>query len=196
MPSRERGRAILYHLHPLSLQMRWNRVGTRADDRVTDGVSSPAGGQGSARGLLLAVFVFALVLRVCFVLVSDRPILYTHAYTYFTGAMRIAEHRSPLAYVVARDTWRVWDQHWTSAPLYFVFAAGVFEVCGPHMPALGDGRAAAGRAARPHVESHQRTRRPGRARRAADGSGVGLARAVRLLVGHSRGARDRQARRG
>ena len=80
-----------------------------------------------------SVFLIALLLRVGFVFVVDQPLLYAHQYTYFTGAMRIAEHPTPLSYVLTSDEWRTWDQHWTIAPLYHLFAAAVFKLCGPHL---------------------------------------------------------------
>jgi hypothetical protein len=80
-----------------------------------------------------SVFLVAFLLRIGFVLVVDQPLLYAHQYTYFTGAMRIAEHPTPLSYVLTSDEWRTWDQHWTIAPLYHLFAAAVFKCFGPHL---------------------------------------------------------------
>lgn len=83
-----------------------------------------------------AVFATALVARLAFLLLADQPLLYSHQYTYFTAAMRIAEHPQALGYVLRSDEWRVWDQHWTIAPLYHVFAGAVFKLFGPHLLAL------------------------------------------------------------
>jgi hypothetical protein len=83
-----------------------------------------------------AVFLAALVARLAFLFLADQPLLYSHQYTYFTAAMRIAEHPQALAYVLRSDEWRVWDQHWTIAPLYHVFAGAVFKLFGPHLVAL------------------------------------------------------------
>ena len=85
---------------------------------------------------LLAVFALALAARLLFVFGADEPLLYAHQYTYFTNALRIAEHPHALAYVLRSDEWRTWDQHWTIAPLYHLFAALVFRVFGPHLVTL------------------------------------------------------------
>ena len=83
-----------------------------------------------------AVFAVALAARLAFLFLADQPLLYTHQYTYFTSALRIAEHPQPLSYVWTSDEWRTWDQHWTIAPLYHLFAAAVFKTLGPHLIAL------------------------------------------------------------
>jgi 4-amino-4-deoxy-L-arabinose transferase-like glycosyltransferase len=83
-----------------------------------------------------AVFGVALVARLVFLFLADQPLLYSHQYTYFTAAMRIAEHPQALGYVLRSDEWRIWDQHWTIAPLYHVFAGAVFKLFGPHLVAL------------------------------------------------------------
>jgi len=85
------------------------------------------------RKRIAAVFGAALLARLLFLFAGDQPLLYTHQYTYFTNALRIAEHEQPLRYLVASDEWRTWDQHWTIAPLYFVLAAAVFDVFGAHL---------------------------------------------------------------
>lgn len=85
------------------------------------------------RGTTAAVFGAALAARLLFLFAADQPLLYSHQYTYFTNALRIAEHEHPLRYLLSSDEWRVWNQHWTIAPLYFVFAAGVFKLFGPHL---------------------------------------------------------------
>ena len=85
---------------------------------------------------LAAVFVVALSARLIFVFAADEPLLYSHQYTYFTNALRIAEHPQPLHYVLYSDEWRTWDQNWTIAPLYHLFAAAVFKLFGPHLLAL------------------------------------------------------------
>jgi len=82
---------------------------------------------------LLAVFALALAARLLFVFVADEPLLYAHQYTYFTNALRIAEHPHALDYILRSDEWRTWDQHWTIAPLYHLFAAAVFRLFGPHL---------------------------------------------------------------
>lgn len=85
---------------------------------------------------LAAVFVLALTARLLFVFAADEPLLYSHQYTYFTNALRIAEHPDPASYVLRSDEWRTWDQHWTIAPLYHLFAAAVFKLFGPHLLVL------------------------------------------------------------
>jgi hypothetical protein len=85
---------------------------------------------------LSAVFLLALTARLLFVFVADEPLLYAHQYTYFTNALRIAEHPQPIEYVLYSDEWRTWDQHWTIAPLYHLFAAGIFGLFGPHLLTL------------------------------------------------------------
>lgn len=85
---------------------------------------------------LLVVFVLALALRLWFLFAFDPPLMYAHPYTYFTGALRIVEHPHPVDYVLRSDEWRTWDRHWTIAPLYFVFVAGLFKLLGAHLVAL------------------------------------------------------------
>jgi hypothetical protein len=85
------------------------------------------------RGWAVAVFAAALLARLGFLFLVDQPLLYSHQYTYFTSALRIAEHPHPLPYLLGSDGWRTWDDHWTIAPLYYLFAAGVFRVFGPHL---------------------------------------------------------------
>jgi hypothetical protein len=82
---------------------------------------------------LAAVFALALAARLLFVFAADEPLLYSHQYTYFTNALRIAEHPHPVQYVLYSDEWRTWDQHWTIAPLYHLFAAAIFGLFGPHL---------------------------------------------------------------
>lgn len=82
---------------------------------------------------LLAVFLLALAARLGFLFFADQPLLYTHQYTYFTNGLRIAEHESPVSYVLTSDAWRTWDRHWTIAPLYFVFLGAMFSLVGPHL---------------------------------------------------------------
>ncbi|HEY2940951.1 MAG TPA: hypothetical protein VGN09_00825, partial [Vicinamibacteria bacterium] len=84
----------------------------------------------------LAVFLLAFVARVTFWLAVDQPLLYTHQYQYFTNGLRIAEHPHPLTFILTSDEWRLWDKHWTTAPLYYVFEAVVFRLFGPHLGPL------------------------------------------------------------
>ena len=85
---------------------------------------------------LAAVFALALTARLLFVFAADEPLLYSHQYTYFTNALRIAEHPHPVQYVLYSDEWRTWDQNWTIAPLYHLFAAGIFRLFGRHLLVL------------------------------------------------------------
>ncbi len=80
-----------------------------------------------------AVFLLALALRVGFAVVYDQPLLFTHQYTYFNGALRIAQHPEPWSYILRSDEWRAWDVHWTIAPLYFVFAGLVLRLSELHL---------------------------------------------------------------
>lgn len=94
----------------------------------------------SARLLLkpwvLGVFALALAARLLFLFLAEQPLLYTHQYTYFGNALRIAEHPHPLAYILTSEEWRIWDGHWTIAPLYHILAGLFFRVFGPHLLAL------------------------------------------------------------
>ena len=84
----------------------------------------------------IAVFFVAFAARFAFWQLADQPLLYTHQYHYFSNALRIAEHPQPLAYVISSDEWRTWDGHWTIAPLYHLFLAGVFATFGPRLGPL------------------------------------------------------------
>ncbi len=86
-------------------------------------------------GWVVGLFTLALALRVVFVLFSDQPLLYSHQYNYFTNALRIIEHPDPVHFILMSDVWRDW-MGWTIAPLYYLFAAGVFATFGPHLLAI------------------------------------------------------------
>ena len=47
-----------------------------------------------------AVFALALAARLAFWVLADQPLLYTHQYHYYSSAIRIAEHPTPVAYVI------------------------------------------------------------------------------------------------
>jgi 4-amino-4-deoxy-L-arabinose transferase-like glycosyltransferase len=85
---------------------------------------------------VLAVFTLALVSRVAFALIVDQPLLYAHQLHYFTNGLLIAEHPHPFAFVLHSDRWRTWNQHWTIAPLYYIFEGVVFRLFGPHLKPL------------------------------------------------------------
>jgi 4-amino-4-deoxy-L-arabinose transferase-like glycosyltransferase len=63
----------------------------------------------------------------------DQPLLYAHPYNYFNNALAISQHAHPLEYVLRHDEWRMQYGDWTVAPLYYLFAAAVFAVFGPHL---------------------------------------------------------------
>lgn len=94
------------------------------DQRASEPSSAPD------RRALLLVFLLALLARLAYLWFEDRPILFAHPYTYFTGAMRIAEHPDPVGYVLWSEEWRTWAHYWTIAPLYYLYAAGLFKLLG------------------------------------------------------------------
>ena len=79
--------------------------------------SDPSAEPRDHRAVLL-VFLVALAARLLFLWLDCRPILFSHPYTYFDGALRIVEHPRPWDYVLRSEEWRTWDRHWTIAPLY------------------------------------------------------------------------------
>jgi hypothetical protein len=79
------------------------------------------------------VFLLATALRLVFLYAADQPLLYTHQYTYFTNAMRIAESAEPVSYILHSEEWRTWDDVWTIAPLYFVFLGAALKAAGLHL---------------------------------------------------------------
>ena len=81
----------------------------------------------------LAVFAAALALRLVFVLAVDEPLLYSHQYHYFTSGLLLAQHPSPLRYVLLSDEWRLWNGQWTIAPLYHLFLGVMFRLFGAHL---------------------------------------------------------------
>ena len=93
----------------------------------------PASRRAPSSRATAAVFAFALAARLAFWLLADQPLLYTHQYHYFSNAIRIAEHPTPVAYVIGSDAWRTWNGNWTIAPLYHLFLATVFGVAGVHL---------------------------------------------------------------
>jgi hypothetical protein len=79
------------------------------------------------------IAALALAARLAFLFGADEPLLYSHPYNYLHGALAIVEHPHPWRYVLGRDDWHRWLGPWTIAPLYYVFAAGVMAVFGPHL---------------------------------------------------------------
>jgi tetratricopeptide (TPR) repeat protein len=82
------------------------------------------------------VFLAALAARLCFVFVADEPLLFGHQHHYLNGALSILENPHPWDFIVRHEGWRLWGGLWTMAPLYYLFAAGVFAVLGPHLAGL------------------------------------------------------------
>lgn len=92
-----------------------------------------------ARGVpIWAVVVFAVALgaRLSFGWLADQPLLYTHQYHYFMNGLLIARHPEPWSFLLRSDQWRLWNGHWTIAPLYYPFEAVVFWIFGPNLEAL------------------------------------------------------------
>jgi len=85
---------------------------------------------------VLGVFALALSARLLFLFLAEQPLLYTHQYTYFGNALRIAAHPHPVAYVLTSEEWRTWDGHWTIAPLYHILSGLFFRIFGPYLLAL------------------------------------------------------------
>jgi len=79
------------------------------------------------------VFAVALLARLAFTFLVDQPLLYGHQYHYFTNGLLLAQHPSPLRYVLLSDEWRLWNGEWTIAPLYYLFLGSVFWLFGPHL---------------------------------------------------------------
>jgi hypothetical protein len=79
------------------------------------------------------VFLLALSLRLAFVLGAAEPLLYSHPYNYFHGALSVLEHPRPLWFVLHSDRWHQWLGPWTIAPLYYLFLAGVMGTIGAHL---------------------------------------------------------------
>jgi hypothetical protein len=82
------------------------------------------------------VFAVALAARLAFTFLADEPLLYGHQYHYFDAGLALAEHGSPLHYVLFSDEWRTWNGEWTVAPLYHLFLGAMFRLFGPHLVPL------------------------------------------------------------
>ena len=83
-----------------------------------------------------AVALLALGARLLFLFAADEPLLYSHPYNYFHGALAILEHPDPWRFIGTSDAWHLWLGPWTIAPLYYLFLAGVMAVFGPHLLAV------------------------------------------------------------
>ncbi|HEV7499355.1 MAG TPA: hypothetical protein VGQ33_05090, partial [Vicinamibacteria bacterium] len=82
------------------------------------------------------IALVATAARLVFLFGADEPLLYSHPYNYFHGALAILEHPHPIRYVLTSDTWHQWLGPWTIAPLYYLFLAAIMAVCGPHLVAI------------------------------------------------------------
>jgi hypothetical protein len=78
----------------------------------------------------LAVAALAFAVRLLYRVVVNEPLLFSHPYNYFHGALRILEHPDPLGFVWTSDAWRQWLGFWTIAPLYYLFVAAVLALTG------------------------------------------------------------------
>jgi hypothetical protein len=79
------------------------------------------------------VFAASFAARLGFTFLVDQPLLYGHQYHYFTNGLLLAQHPSPLAYVLRSDEWHLWNGEWTIAPLYHLFLGVLFWIFGPHL---------------------------------------------------------------
>jgi 4-amino-4-deoxy-L-arabinose transferase-like glycosyltransferase len=79
-----------------------------------------------------ALGMLALLARLAWRFGADEPLLYSHQYHYWEGALRIVEHPRPFWYVLNSDEWRQWPLGgpWTIAPLYYLFLAGLLAISG------------------------------------------------------------------
>lgn len=82
------------------------------------------------------IVLVAAAARLLFLFGADEPLLYSHPYNYFHGALAIVEHPHPLRFILTSDAWHLWLGPWTIAPLYYVFLAGIMAVFGPHLLAI------------------------------------------------------------
>ncbi len=81
----------------------------------------------------VAPLTVALLARLAFRFAADEPILYSHPYNYFHGALAIVESDHPWRFVLASDDWHRWLGPWTIAPLYYLCVAALFALFGPHL---------------------------------------------------------------
>ena len=79
------------------------------------------------------MFAVAFLARLAFTFLVDQPLLYGHQYHYFMNGLLLAQHPSPLRYVLLSDEWRLWNGEWTIAPLYYLFLGVTFWLFGPHL---------------------------------------------------------------
>jgi 4-amino-4-deoxy-L-arabinose transferase-like glycosyltransferase len=79
-----------------------------------------------------ALGLLALLARLFWRFGADEPLLYSHQYHYWEGALRIVEHPRPFWFLLTSDEWRQWPLGgpWTIAPLYYVFLAALLSISG------------------------------------------------------------------
>jgi 4-amino-4-deoxy-L-arabinose transferase-like glycosyltransferase len=79
-----------------------------------------------------ALGLLALLARLAWRFGADEPLLFSHQYHYWEGALRIVEHPRPFSYIFTSDEWRQWPLGgpWTIAPLYYLFLAGLLAISG------------------------------------------------------------------
>lgn len=79
-----------------------------------------------------ALGLLALLARLAWRFSADEPLLFSHQYHYWEGALRIVEHPRPFWYIFTSDEWRQWPLGgpWTIAPLYYLFLAGLLAISG------------------------------------------------------------------
>jgi tetratricopeptide (TPR) repeat protein len=80
----------------------------------------------------LGLWGLAAAARLLYRFGADEPLLFSHQYHYWEGALRILEHPQPLTYILTSDQWREWPLGgpWTIAPLYHLFLAALLAVSG------------------------------------------------------------------
>ena len=79
-----------------------------------------------------ALGLLALLARLLWRFGADEPLLYSHQYHYWEGALRILEHTRPFWFILTSDEWRQWPLGgpWTIAPLYYIFLAALLAISG------------------------------------------------------------------
>ena len=78
----------------------------------------------------LPVALLALGLRLAYVLAAQPALRFSTSQHYFTGALEIVQHAQPVDYILRDDGWHMFKDVWTLPPLYPLFVAGIFALCG------------------------------------------------------------------
>ena len=81
----------------------------------------------------VAVFLLALLSRLGYLFLADEPPTFQHQYNYFRPGLELALRQDAWRHVLLSDAWHTWDNHWTIAPLYYLFLAAAFRLLGPHL---------------------------------------------------------------